>query len=52
MRDKHSRLIDWIAIDKDKSLITPAPDDGCTCACIMKHYGFAIYRKWTDFVVS
>jgi hypothetical protein len=21
-------------------------------ACIIKHYGFVIYGKWTDFVVS
>ncbi len=21
-------------------------------ACIIKHYGFVIYRKWTDFVVT
>jgi hypothetical protein len=21
-------------------------------ACIIKHYGFVIYRKWTDFIVS
>jgi hypothetical protein len=52
MRDKHSRLNDWIAIDKEKSLITSAPYVGCTVACFIKHYGFVIYRKWTDFVVS